>query len=42
MNKSPLSRRSFIKSAAGTITFPFVVPSIVFGLQAPSDQLIFG
>lgn len=42
MNKSSLSRRSFIKSAAGTISFPFIVPSTVFGAQAPSDQLRLG
>ena len=42
MNKSSLSRRSFIKGAAGAVGFGFVVPSTVFGAQAPSNQLRLG
>jgi predicted dehydrogenase len=42
MNKSLLSRRSFVKGTAGTLAFPFVVPSTVFGSQAPSNRLNIG
>ena len=42
MNKSFLSRRSFVKGAAGTLVFPFVVPSTVLGSQAPSNRLSVG
>ena len=42
VNKSLLSRRSFVRAAAGTIAFPFVVPSTVFGSRAPSNRLSIG
>ena len=44
MNKKILSRRSFVKSAAGAVVVvvPFIVPSSVFGISAPSNRLRIG
>ena len=42
MDKQSLSRRSFVKGAAGTVTFPYIVSSHVFGAQAPSNRLRIG
>ncbi|MBN1765035.1 MAG: Gfo/Idh/MocA family oxidoreductase [Sedimentisphaerales bacterium] len=38
----PLSRRSFIKTAAGTLAFPSIVSSSVFGAGAPGNRLRIG
>ena len=38
----PLSRRTFLKGMAGTLTFPLIVPSSIFGSQAPSNGLRIG
>ena len=42
LKKKFLSRRSFLKSSAGAIGFPLIVPSSVFGSQAPSSQIRLG
>lgn len=45
MARAPFSRRSFLKRAAvvgGVTAFPAVVPSTVFGQNAPSNRIVMG
>ena len=37
-----IKRRSFIKAAAGAVAFPTILPSSVFGANAPSNRLRLG
>ncbi len=37
-----LGRRGFLKGALGAAAFPYVVPSSVFGADAPSERIVMG
>ena len=41
-NTTTLSRRSFLKASAAALTVPVVVPSTVFGANAPSNRITIG
>jgi predicted dehydrogenase len=46
VKRKEISRRQFLKSAAGSaaasVVFPYLVPSTVFGVSAPSERITLG
>ena len=42
MTNRYVSRRQFLGAAAGSVAFPYIVPSSVFGAEAPSGKITMG
>ena len=42
MARKHFSRRSFLKTAGAAAAFPAIVPSTVFGAEAPSNKIVMG